>query len=299
MTVSVTVRAPGKVNLYLRVGSRRDDGFHDLLTVFQAVSLYDEITVTEADKLGVEVAGDDTAGVPTDDSNLAARAAVLLAARVGREPNVHIAIRKGIPVAGGMAGGSADAAAALVGCDALWQTNVGNDTLHDLAAELGSDVPFCLVGGTALGAGRGERLTTVLSRGRYHWVFAVASGGLSTPAVYRELDRMRAERPELEPVGSDELLGALRAGEPRRLAPMLHNDLQAAAVRLKPALRRTLEAGHEARALGGIVSGSGPTCAFLVDGEEHVASVMARLSASGTCRALRRAYGPVTGARVI
>ena len=299
MTVSVTVRVPGKVNLYLRVGSRRDDGFHDLLTVFQAVSLYDEVTVTEAAKLGVEVAGDDTVGVPTDNSNLAARAAVLLAARVGREPNVHIAIRKGIPVAGGMAGGSADAAAALVGCDALWQTNVGIDTLHDLAAELGSDVPFCLVGGTALGAGRGERLTTVLSRGRYHWVFAVASGGLSTPAVYRELDRMRAERPELEPVASDEMLGALRAGEPHRLAPMLHNDLQAAALRLKPALRRTLEAGHEARALGGIVSGSGPTCAFLVDGEEHAASVLARLSASGTCRTLRRAYGPVAGARLV
>ena len=299
MTVAVTVRVPGKVNLYLRVGPRRDDGFHDLVTVFQAVSLYDEITVTEAEKLGVEVAGDDTAGVPTDDSNLAARAALLLAARAGREPNAHIAIRKGIPVAGGMAGGSADAAAALVGCDALWQTNVGNDTLHELAAELGSDVPFCLVGGTALGAGRGERLTTVLSRGRYHWVFAVADSGLSTPAVYRELDRMRAERPDLEPAASDELLGALRTGEPRRLAPVLHNDLQAAALRLKPALRRTLEAGHEARALGGIVSGSGPTCAFLVDGEEHAASVLARLSASGTCRALRRAYGPVAGARIV
>lgn len=295
----MTVRVPGKVNLYLRVGSRRDDGFHDLVTVFQAVSLYDEVTVTEAESLGVEVSGDGAAGVPTDESNLAARAAVLLAARIGRVPNVRISIRKRIPVAGGMAGGSADAAAALVGCDALWQTNVGSDALHDLAAELGSDVPFCLAGGTALGAGRGERLTTVLSRGRYHWVFAIADGGLSTPAVFRELDRMRAERPELGPVASDELLGALRKGEARRVAPMLHNDLQAAAVRLKPALRRTLEAGHEARALGGIVSGSGPTCAFLVDDEEHAASVMARLSATGTCRGLRRAYGPVAGARIV
>jgi 4-diphosphocytidyl-2-C-methyl-D-erythritol kinase len=292
------VRAPAKVNLYLRVGPRRDDGFHDLMTVFQAVSLYDEITVSEADRLGVEVTGEDAAVVPADESNLAARAVVALANRVGRAPNVHIAIRKGIPVAGGMAGGSADAAAALVGCDALWQAGAGTDVLHEVAVELGSDVPFCLVGGTALGAGRGERLTTVLGRGRYHWVFALADGGLSTPAVYRELDRMRTEQPAVEPALPDDLLSALRSGDPRRLAPMLHNDLQTAALRLRPALRRTLDAGHDAHAIGAIVSGSGPTCAFLVDDEEHAASVLARLSASGTCRTLRHAYGPVAGARV-
>lgn len=299
MLVPVTVRVPAKVNLYLRVGPLRDDGFHDLVTVFQAVSLYDEVTVSEADRLGVEVTGEDAAMVPTDGSNLAVRAAVALAQRLGRTPNVRIAIRKGIPVAGGMAGGSADAAAALLGCDALWQSAAGGDVLHAIAAELGSDVPFCLVGGTALGAGRGERLTTVLGRGRYHWVFALAEGGLSTPAVYRELDRLRTEQPAPAPAPPDDLLGALRTGEPRRLAPMLHNDLQAAALRLRPALRRTLEAGHEAHALGAIVSGSGPTCAFLADGEEHAASVLAGLSASGTCRALRRAYGPVAGARIV
>jgi len=297
--VSVTVRAPAKVNLHLGVGPRRADGFHDLATVFQAVSLYDEVTVRVADQLSVAVEGEGAENVPADASNLAAQAATALADFVGREPAVRIEIRKGIPVAGGMAGGSADAAAALVACDALWQTDVGPDALHALAARLGSDVPFCLVGGTALGAGRGERLTTVLGRGVYHWVFAVADAGLSTPAVYAEFDRLRAEAPALEPEVPPELLAALRAGDARRLAPLLSNDLQAPALRLRPALRRTLEAGRDARALGAVVSGSGPTCAFLVAGESEAIAVTAALSGSGACQAVRRAHGPVAGARVV
>lgn len=299
MVVSVTVRVPAKVNLHLGVGPLRDDGFHGLATVFQAVSLYDEVTVAEADSLSVEIEGEGAADVPADASNLAARAASAVAALVGRDPHVRISIRKGIPVAGGMAGGSADAAAALVACDALWQADLGPEVLHELAATLGSDVPFCLVGGTALGAGRGEQLTTVLGRGTYHWVFALAEGGLSTPAVYAELDRMRTETPALEPDVPDDLLAALRAGDARRLAPLLSNDLQAPALRMKPALRRTIEAGRDAHALAAIVSGSGPTCAFLAAGEPEAVALVAALSGSGTCRAVRRAHGPVSGARVV
>jgi len=297
--VSVTVRAPAKVNLHLGVGPLRDDGFHALSTVFQAVSLHDEITVDDADDLGVAVAGEGVEDVPTDMSNLAVRAAVALAHHVGRAPAVKITIRKGIPVAGGMAGGSADAAATLVACDALWETGLDPEVLHDIALRLGSDVPFCLLGGTALGGGRGEQLTRILVRGTYHWVFAIADTGLSTPAVYGELDRMRAEGPWPETSTPRELIAALGSGDARRLGPLLHNDLQRSALRLKPALRRTLEAGRDAHALGAIVCGSGPTCAFLTYGEPEAVALVAALAGSGTCRTVRRAHGPVPGARVV
>lgn len=299
MIVTVTVRAPAKVNLHLGVGPRRADGFHDLATVFQAVSLYDEVTVSPSSELMVEVTGEGAEHVPDDATNLAARAATALAAFTGRPPSVRIEIRKGIPVAGGMAGGSADAAAALVACDALWQTEVGPVVLNELASTLGSDVPFCLIGGTALGAGRGERLTTVLGRGAYHWVFALADGGLSTPSVYGELDRMRAETPGLQPEVPQQLLAALRTGDARRLAPLLSNDLQAPALRLRPMLRRTIEAGLDAGALGALVSGSGPTCAFLTIDENAAVKLAAALPGSGVCRAVRRAHGPVAGAKLV
>ena len=219
--MSVTVRAPAKVNLHLGVGQLRGDGFHSLVSVFQAVSIYDEVTVDVADDLEVTIVGDDYDDVPTDASNLAARAAIALAHHVGRAPDVQITIQKGIPVAGGMAGGSADAAATLLACDALWQTGVDPHVLHDIAARLGSDVPFCLLGGTALGGGRGEQLTQVLVRGTYHWVFALADTGLPTPTVYGELDRMRSEGPWPESSSPRELIAALGAGDPRRLGSPL------------------------------------------------------------------------------
>lgn len=299
MVVSVTARAPAKINLHLGVGPLRPDGFHDLATVFQAVSLFDEVTVSASDELSVKIEGDGAKDVPADASNLAAKAVIALAERIGRPPHVRIVIRKDIPVAGGMAGGSADAAAALVACDALWRSDVDAGVLHELASGLGSDVPFCLAGGTALGAGRGEQLTRVLGRGTYHWVFALADGGLSTPAVYAELDRMRGASVVQDAHVPDELLAALRTGDARRLGPLLSNDLQAPALHLKPALRRTLEAGRDRRALGAIVSGSGPTCAFLAAGEPEAVALVASLAGSGTCRAVRRAHGPVAGARVI
>lgn len=301
IATSVTARAPAKINLELSVGSARRDGFHDVATAYHAVSLYDEVTVTAAARLSVTITGatgvriDD---VPQDGTNLAAAAAVALARRVGIAPAVHLHISKGIPVAGGMAGGSADAAAALVACDALWETGLSRTELAEVAAGLGSDVPFSLAGGTAMGVGRGEVLTPVLARGHFEWVVALADGGLSTPAVYAECDRLRHDQVLPEPRVSDAMMAALRAGDAEGLGAAMHNDLQAAAVSLRPALHQTLETGQEAGALGAIVSGSGPSLVFLASSPEHAIDIAVALSASGTCRAVKRAQGPVGGARL-
>lgn len=324
---SVTVRAPAKVNLHLGVGGRRPDGYHDVATVLQAVSLYDEITATDragapgADPaeppITVEVegegadarpAGPGRAGgsrgstgpalteVPTDADNLAVRAARLLGREAGVRSGVHLALRKAIPVAAGMAGGSADAAGALVACDALWGTGRSVDQLARLAARLGSDVAFPVTGGTALGTGRGEVLSPVPDRGEYHWVFALADGGLSTPAVYAEFDRLGypADR---EPTPPDAVLAALLTGDPVALGAALTNDLEPAALRLRPALREVLAAGRDLGAVGAIVSGSGPTCAFLAGSPAGSVALAAGLADLGVCRAVRRAHGPVAGAR--
>jgi 4-diphosphocytidyl-2-C-methyl-D-erythritol kinase len=294
----VTVRVPAKINLHLAVGPLRDDGFHDLVTVFHAVSLFDEVSVATSDAPRIEVYGEGVTEVPADETNLAWRAVQLLAERADREPDVALVLRKGIPVAGGMAGGSADAAAALVGLSTLWKLDLSRDELSTLAAELGSDVTFALHGGTALGTGRGEQIVPVLARNTQHWVIALHRGGLSTPAVYRELDRLRAAGPRQErPV--EPVLGALAAGDPRQLALNLGNDLQAAAVTMAPDLRRTLRAGVEAGALAGLVSGSGPTCAFLCESGESAIDVAAELAGMGVCRTVRVVHGPVPGARVI
>ncbi|MFF5336784.1 4-(cytidine 5'-diphospho)-2-C-methyl-D-erythritol kinase [Streptomyces sp. NPDC013181] len=297
--MSVTVRVPAKVNVQLAVGAARPDGFHDLASVFLAVGLYDEVTVTPADRLRITCSGPDAAQVPLDASNLAARAASALAARHGIAPSVHLHIDKDIPVAGGMAGGSADGAAALLACDALWGTGTPRDELLALCAQLGSDVPFSLVGGAALGTGRGERLTPVEVGGTFHWVFAVADGGLSTPAVYREFDRLTEGTRVPEPVASDALLDALRTGDAKALAASLGNDLQAAALSLRPSLAATLAAGTEAGALAALVSGSGPTTAFLTEDAATADRVAAALTASGTCRTARTATSPARGATVV
>lgn len=295
----VVVRAPSKVNLHLGVGDLRPDGFHDLTTVFQALSLSDDLEIAPSASLTVRVSGEGAAEVPTDRTNLVWKAAVRLAHLAGRAPLVEIAIAKGIPVAGGMAGGSADAAAALVGLNELWDLGMGRDELSEVAAELGSDVPFALHGGTALGTGRGERLLPVLSRNTFHWVLALAKDGLPTPSVFRELDRLRAEGEPPRLGDPQKLMQALAAGDPRTLAPLLGNDLQAAALSLKPELRRTLRAGVGAGALAGLVSGSGPTCAFLCETEEAAITVAAELAGAGVCRSVRTASGPVPGARVL
>ncbi|MFC9753594.1 4-(cytidine 5'-diphospho)-2-C-methyl-D-erythritol kinase [Streptomyces sp. NPDC056921] len=297
--MSITVRVPAKVNVQLAVGAPRPDGFHDLANVFLAVGLYDEVTVTPADGLRITCSGPDAAQVPLDASNLAARAAIALAERHGIAPDVHIHIAKDIPVAGGMAGGSADGAAALLACDALWSTGATRDELLAICAELGSDVPFSLVGGAALGTGRGERLTPVDVGGTFHWVFAVADGGLSTPAVYGEFDRLTADTDVPEPEASPALLDALRSGDATALAAALTNDLQPAALSLRPSLAGTLAAGTEAGALAALVSGSGPTTAFLVADEESARKVAEALLTSGTCRNARTAVSPAPGATVV
>ncbi|MER5276183.1 4-(cytidine 5'-diphospho)-2-C-methyl-D-erythritol kinase [Streptomyces sp. NPDC002809] len=298
MSESVTVRVPAKVNVQLAVGAARPDGFHDLANVFLAVGLYDDVTVTPADGLRVTCSGPDAAQVPLDASNLAARAATALAERHCIAPDVHIHIAKDIPVAGGMAGGSADAAGALLACDALWSTGATREELLAICAELGSDVPFSLVGGAALGVGRGERLTPVEVGGTFHWVFAVADGGLSTPAVYREFDRLTAGTRVPEPVASAALMDALRAGDPVALAAALGNDLQAPALSLRPSLAGTLAAGTAAGALAALVSGSGPTTAFLTEDEASARKVADALTASGTCRTARIAASPAPGATI-
>ncbi|WP_037294566.1 4-(cytidine 5'-diphospho)-2-C-methyl-D-erythritol kinase [Saccharomonospora azurea] len=297
----VTVRVPSKINLHLSVGDLREDGYHDLTTVFHALSLTDEVTVYATQEPGIEVSGEGARSVPTDGGNLAMRAVRALADHVGKPDEaerVRVVIRKGIPVAGGMAGGSADAAAALLACSTLWGLDLHRDELAEVAATLGSDVPFALYGGTALGTGRGERLVPVLSRHTFHWVLAFDQRGLSTPKVYGELDRLR-ESGDPPRVGPPEaLLEALASGDPRRLALLLGNDLQAAAVSLRPGLRRTLRAGVSAGALAGVVSGSGPTCAFLCTDGDAALKVAAELAGAGVCRTVRVAHGPVPGARV-
>ncbi|MER6476275.1 4-(cytidine 5'-diphospho)-2-C-methyl-D-erythritol kinase [Streptomyces filamentosus] len=295
----VTVRVPAKVNVQLAVGAARPDGFHDLANVFLAVSLYDEVTATPADRLTVTCEGPDADKVPLDATNLAARAAALLAARHGIAPDVHLHIAKAIPVAGGMAGGSADGAGALLACDALWGLGTPREDLLAICAELGSDVPFSLVGGAALGVGRGERLTELPVAGPFHWVFAVADGGLSTPAVYAEFDRLAEGTDVPEPAASPALLDALATGDTAALAAALSNGLQPAALSLRPSLAATLAAGTEAGALAALVSGSGPTTAFLVKDAESADAVAAALRASGTCRTTRTATSPAPGATLL
>ncbi|GAA3605835.1 4-(cytidine 5'-diphospho)-2-C-methyl-D-erythritol kinase [Marihabitans asiaticum] len=299
-TAAVTARAPAKVNLELGVGPLRDDGYHTLSTVYQAVGVHDDVTAAIADEWGVSVRGRDAELVPTDESNLALRAARLLAERAGDVEPVHLTIHKGIPVAGGMAGGSADAAAALIACDALWGSGLGKDELEPLAAQLGADVPFLLHGGTAVGSGRGELISPVLARGTYHWVFVPTdSEGLSTPQVYRTFDELNAAREIDEPRPSPDMMAALRNGDAEALAAVLSNDLQPAAILLQPRIDEIIESAMGFGALAAIVSGSGPTVALLADGQEGAIDLSVALAASRTAEDILRASGPVAGAHVI
>ena len=299
---SVTVRVPAKVNLQLSVGPRESDGFHNLVTVFQAISIYDDITVAFAPAksgVSISISGDQRHGVPADESNLAMKAIALMAKEYDLVIDAHVEIKKSIPVAGGMAGGSADAAAAIVAIDYLYSLGMSREEMSEVAAQLGSDVPFMLSGGTAIGTGHGEQLTAALSRGTYHWVLALSSVGLSTPAVYGECDRLRSELEIAEPVTNEQLMQALLAADPKAVGAHLVNDLQAAACSLRPALRLVLDVGQEYGALGALVSGSGPTVAFLVSDEEAGLDLAVALTASGVVGSVARAYGPVAGAKVL
>lgn len=298
----VVVRVPGKVNLQLSVGPLQADGYHEVTTVFQAISIYDDVTVRFAEQgagIGLELSGATAHGVPIDSTNLAYRAALLMAERHDFEPDIKIHIKKEIPVAGGMAGGSADAAAVIVALDALYELGLSRDGMEKIGAELGSDVPFAITGGIAIGRGRGDLLTPVLARGGYTWVLAMAFQGLSTESVYNECDRLRTGLDISRPQVGDAILQALRAGDAVSLGHSLSNDLQAAACSLRPALRLVLDVGIDYGALGAVVSGSGPTVAFLVQDEERALDLTVALSASGVVAGVIRASGPTQGARVI
>ena len=327
IVTSVTVRVPAKINLQLAVGPLRADRYHDLVTVFHAVSLLDEVTVAAAAADSVTVTGEGADHVPANEDNLALRAVRALRAAIDERDDVlvddgedddeaasgpvlvggtagpggvAVTISKRIPVAGGLAGGSADAAAALVACNELWQAGLSQQELCEVAATVGSDVAFAVLGGTTVGRGRGERLSPALvAPGAYHWVLAFADGHLSTPAVYGTLDKLRANRAVGKPELSAELMSALRAGDAERLGAALSNDLQAPAVSMFPALRKTLSAGIEFGALGGLVSGSGPTCFFLAASAARAADIAAELAGAGVCRATATATGPVPGASVV
>ncbi len=296
---SVTARVPAKINLELGVGPPRTDGFHHLATVFHAVGLHDDITVEPAKEWGITINGPYADLVPADGTNLALRAARLLATEADIDTPVHITIDKDIPVAAGMAGGSADAAGALLACDALWGLWSPKAAIEALAARLGSDVPFALLGGTAMGSGRGDQLAPVLGRGRYTWVLALSNVGLSTPAVYAECDRLRVGHPVPEPMASASMMTALRSGDAESLGRALSNDLQPAALSLQPRLEEVLRTGMDNGALGGIISGSGPTVAFLVSDTERSLDLAVALTASGAAPSVKRAVGPVRGAHIV
>lgn len=303
---SVRVAAPGKINVSLRVGPLREDGYHGIASVFLAVSLYEEVTATPmpGQEVTVSVTGAGPFPIPTDEvpldsTNLAVRAARLLAEVSPASTGVHLEIVKKVPVSGGMGGGSADAAAALLACEALWGSGFSRDELAKIAGELGADVPFALLGGTAVGLGVGEQLTPAISKTPLHFVLVPADYGLSTPVVYRLLDGIRERKgidTPSQPEVNSSILGAMRAGDGHGLAPLLHNDLQEAALELAPGLGDILETGQKAGALAGIVSGSGPTVAFLASSEGHAAELESRLTAEGLIA--MAVHGPVHGARI-
>lgn len=301
-TRGVVVRVPAKINLQLAVGPLGSDGFHEVTTVFQAISLFDDVSIKFAPEnsgIALTLSGATASGVPVDDENLAVRSAKLMADKFDLTTNLAIHLKKEIPVAGGMAGGSADAAGIIVAMDSLFDIGLSRDEMEAIASQLGSDVPFGISGGVAIGRGRGDQLTPALNRGNYHWVLALAGQGLSTPAVYQECDRLREGLDIANPQVSDSMMQALRAGDATALGMALSNDLQAAACSLRPALRLVLDVGRDYGALGGIVSGSGPTVAFLVEDEEKSMDLTVALSSSGVVAGVERASGPVHGARVI
>jgi 4-diphosphocytidyl-2-C-methyl-D-erythritol kinase len=293
---------PAKVNLQLSVGPLGADGYHEVTSVFQAISLFDDVTVATAlpgTGITISITGDTAHGVPTDSSNLAIKAAQLMAKTYDLPPDLIIKLKKEIPVAGGMAGGSADAAGVIVGLDSLFELGISRDEMESVGSKIGSDVPFSICGGVAIGTGRGDQITPALAKGSYNWVLALSGQGLSTPSVYQECDRLREGLSIATPQVSEPLMQALRAGDAKALGKALSNELQSAASSLRPALRLVLDVGVDYGALGGIVSGSGPTVAFLVTDDEHAMDLTVALSSSGVVSSVVRATGPAAGARII
>lgn len=329
----VTAVAPGKVNLSLRVGPVRSDGYHPVASLYFAVSLYEEVTVApRADDLitvsvsersaFADVQRQDSATgeiysepIPVDESNLAHRAATLLRDTLRARQDsvlslpqhqsqlcgVDITLVKNVPIAGGMGGGSADAAATLVACSALWEAGLTKEQLCELGATLGADIPFSLVGGAAVGQGVGDELSPLLTHGELHLVIVPAASGLSTPEVYRQLDALRTGagvEADAVPSLDEDLVRAVSAADVESVATLMVNDLQAPAVSMLPDLDDMLDAGQVHGALHGMVSGSGPTVMFLASSAEHAAALASRLQDSADVWAIP-VSGPVSGARVL
>ncbi len=261
MTRTLTLRPPAKINLTLRVGLRRDDGFHDVQTVMQTIGLCDELTFTETRRplalssaRGRVAAGANGAAVPADRTNLVWRAAEALwrfAGKAGDPHGVTIKLTKRIPVAAGLGGGSADAAAALAGLNRLWRLKVPAADLLRIAATLGSDVPFFLSGGTAMGLGRGDDVFPLRELPRLGIVIIKPSFGIATADAYRWLDDDRAAG--TRPV--DTSARALNAGwtTPLRLV----NDLEPPVTRRHAGIAEAVEACERAGALAAAMTGSG------------------------------------------
>lgn len=279
---AVVAKAPAKINLALHVGLPDASGYHPLLTAFQAIDLWEVVTATQAPALQVSVTSPwPGVSVPTGPDNTAWRAAELMAQAAGRETTVALQIDKRIPVAGGMAGGSADAAATLVALNTLWGLQLTPHELHALGARIGADVPFSVLGGAAIGRGRGDELEPIEVSRPLHWVVVTSSSHLSTPEVYRQFDALN---PRTEPLPSslgEEFLSAWRAGDAHALADRLTNDLQVPACHLLPELTTVLEDVKRAGALAALVSGSGPTVLGLASSETHAQEVSRRLLSSG------------------
>ena len=292
MTIQVSASAPGKINIFFKVGALKSDGYHDVLSVYQALDIREAVKVADSSRWRVSVSGalseEQIAAVPTGEDNLVVRAAKSIGqlANLTRVSELSFEITKNVPVAGGMGGGSADAAAAMLAVDELWDTQVDGEALMKAAAELGADIPFALLGGTAIGIGRGDKLDPIDDVQKLHWVLVPMDAGLSTPRVYAKLDEMRAAKgqdPTLVPVPEVpyELIDALVHGDAREVAKHLHNDLQDAAVALMPELSITMHAGLAAGALAAMVSGSGPTIAMLAESEEAAESIANHLAFEG------------------
>ena len=287
----VVASSPSKVNVFFAVGSFLKDGFHEVASCYQALSLREVLSVELEGRFSIEFAGPFAAlsqsTVPTDASNLVYKAGLALKDLNPKvSPDlVAFVIHKSVPIAGGMAGGSADGAAALLALDKLFDAGL-EATLNTAAAKLGSDVPFSLQGGTAIGTGRGEKLSKIETGAILHWVMTPSLAGLSTPDVYRKLDIMRTESgvdvSTLEkPDVPAELVAALISGDALEVAHYMHNDLEIAALALRPELAETIEAGRKAGALKSMVSGSGPTIAHLAKDRIHAEQIVNRLGAAG------------------
>ena len=299
---AVSVSAPGKVNLFLALGAARPDGYHPLNTVFAQIGLSETVTVSALQALtttapqpgSAPAAQPDSApaaqpdsvpaaqtgsprielaltrpdnNVPLDHTNLAYRAAQAVAQQAAQRglatPDVHILLDKAVPVAGGMAGGSADAAATLKACNEFWQVGLSLEELAQLGAQLGADVPFGLYGGVALGTGRGDLIEPLKAApGPYYWTFALQDEGLSTAAVFKHFDAT-VQAPPAADMPPEQLLAALEAGDVAEVSRHIRNDLQATAIDLRPELGQLIDLAKKAGALAAMVSGSGPTVAAL------------------------------------